>query len=100
MVFCMYEQICDTIKGNESLVDLSIFLHHFLKTSKCFILMQTLLQLDIWLQSYDGFDDAKNNMKQRIEHCFGQYLKNNIHGIWLIPLDHVTYGCNSLWEIQ
>ena len=27
--------------------------------------MQTPLQLDIWLQSYDGFDNAKNNMKQR-----------------------------------
>ena len=27
--------------------------------------MQTPLQLDIWLQSYEGFDNAKNNMKQR-----------------------------------
>ena len=51
---------CDTIKGNESLVEISIsiFLNHILKTSKCFILMQTPLQLDIWLQSYDGFDNA------------------------------------------
>ena len=48
-----------------SKISISIFLHHFLKTSKCFILMQTPLQLDIWLQSYDGFDNAKNNMKQR-----------------------------------
>ena len=23
------------------------------------------LQFDIWLQSYEGFDNAKNNMKQR-----------------------------------
>ena len=43
-----------------------IVLHHFLKTSICFILMQTPLQLDIWLQSYEGFGNAKyDNMKQR-----------------------------------
>ena len=48
-----------------SKISISIFLHHFLKTSKCLILMQTPLQLDIWLQSYEGFDNAKNNMKQR-----------------------------------
>ena len=46
-------------------ISVSIFLYYFLKTSKCFILMQTSLQLDIWLQSYEGFDNAKNNMKQR-----------------------------------
>ena len=44
---------------------ISIFLHHFLETSKCFILMQTPLQLDNWLQSYEGFDIAINNRKQR-----------------------------------
>ena len=44
---------------------ISIFLHHFLRTSKCFILMQTPLQLDIWLRSYERFDNAKNNIKQR-----------------------------------
>ena len=27
--------------------------------------MQTPLQLDIWLRSYEGFDNVKNNMKQR-----------------------------------
>ena len=27
--------------------------------------MQPPLQLDIWLQSYEGFDNAKNSMKQR-----------------------------------
>ena len=27
--------------------------------------MQTPLQLDIWLQSYKEFDNAKNNIKQR-----------------------------------
>ena len=37
----------------------------FSKLQNAFILMQTPLQLDIWLQSYEGFDHAKNNMKQR-----------------------------------
>ena len=44
---------------------ISIFLHQCLTTSKCFILMQTPLRLDIRLQSYEEFDNAKNNMKQR-----------------------------------
>ena len=48
-----------------SKMSIPIFLHHFLITAKCFILMQTPLQLDIWLQSYEEFDNAKNNMKQR-----------------------------------
>ena len=67
---------------------ISIFLHHFLKTSKCFILMQSPLKLDIWLQSYEGFDNAKNNMKERnLNTVFA-----NISDIRLIPLNHVTYG--------
>ena len=75
-----------------SKISISIFLHNFLKTSKCFILMQTPLQLDIWIQSYEWFDNAKNIMKQKeFEHCFCQYLKSNIPDIGLIPLDHVTY---------
>ena len=44
---------------------ISIFLHHLIITSNCFILMQTPLQSDIWLQSYEGFVNAKNNVKQR-----------------------------------
>ena len=39
--------------------------HLFLMTSKSFILIQTPLQLDIWLQSYEGFVNAKNNTKQK-----------------------------------
>ena len=35
-----------------SKISISIFLHHFLKTAKCFILMKTPLQLDIWLQNH------------------------------------------------
>ena len=46
--------------------------------------MQTLLQSDIWLQSYE-FETKE------FKHCFCQYLKNNIPDIRLIPLDHVTY---------
>ena len=48
-----------------SKISIPIFLHQFLLTSKCFILMQTPLQLDIWLQSYEEFDNAKNSIKQR-----------------------------------
>ena len=61
------KRIYDTIKENESLVEnlISIFLHHFLKSSKCFVWAQTPIQLDNWLQSYERFDNAKNNMKQR-----------------------------------
>ena len=44
---------------------ISIFLYHCLPTSKCLILMQTPLQLDIRLQSYEESDNSKNNMKQR-----------------------------------
>ena len=50
--------------------------------------MQTPLQMNIWLQSYEGFVNAKNNIKQW---SFCPYLKNNIADIRLIPLDHVTY---------
>ena len=53
--------------------------------------MQTLLQLDIWLQCYEGFNNAKNNERKEFAHCFCQYLKNNIPDIRLIPIDHVTY---------
>ena len=48
-----------------SKISVSIFLHRCLTTLKCFILMQTPFQLDIWLQSYAGFDNAENNIKQR-----------------------------------
>ena len=58
------------IKGNESLVENFNFyflppLYHTFKMLKCFILLQTPLQLDNWLQSYDEFVNAKNNIKQR-----------------------------------
>ena len=40
-------------------ISISIFLHHFLRSSKFFILMQTPLQVDVWLQSYEEFDIVK-----------------------------------------
>ena len=47
--------------------------------------MQIPLQLDIWLQSYEEFANAKHNIKQKkFEHCF--CLKNYITDIRLIPL--------------
>ena len=41
------------------------FISHVLTNSKCFILMQTPWKLHIWLQSYEEFVDAKNNIKQK-----------------------------------
>ena len=53
--------------------------------------MQISLQSDVWLQSYEGFDNAKDNIKQRnLNTVFWQYLKYNMADIRLIPLDHVT----------
>ena len=51
-------KIYDMIKGNESLVNFC-FLHRFIITLKCFILMQTPLQLENLLQSYEEFVNAK-----------------------------------------
>ena len=52
--------------------------------------MQTPLQLDIWSQSYEGFDNAKNKITQRdLNTVFANISKNNIADIRLIPLDHV-----------
>ena len=41
--------------------------------------MQTPLQLDIWLHSYEGFDDAKNIIKQR---NFNTVFANISKTIW------------------
>ena len=45
--------------------------------------MQTPLKLDIWVQSYEDFVNAKNNIKQK-----------NLN-IRIIPLDHVTLVANT-----
>ena len=53
--------------------------------------MQTPLQVDIWLQSYEIFVNAKNRIKQRnLNTVFDNVSKNSIADIRLIPLDHVT----------
>ena len=41
------------------------FFAQFSKPQYCFILMQTLLTLDIWLQSYEEFVTLKNNIRQK-----------------------------------
>ena len=57
--------ICDMIKGNESQNFNFYFLTPLFQNSKMLHFDANLLQLDIWLQNYDGFDNAKDNMKQR-----------------------------------
>ena len=54
---------------------------YFLITSKYFMLMQTPSQLDTWLQSYEEFVHAKNNINKRIWTLFlpisqQQYLRH------------------------
>ena len=48
--------------------------------------MQTPLQLDIWLQSYEGFDNAKNNVKQRNLNMFfadiSKHPRHPTHSSW------------------
>ena len=64
--------------------------------------MQTPLQLDIWWQSHEGFDNAKDNIKQRnFSTVFANISDRNIADIRLIPLDHVTYDAkrNNHWMI-
>ena len=55
------------IKGNESLVE--HFNSHFLTSLSHNFKMPhcdaNTIQLDIWLQSYEEFVNAKNNIKQR-----------------------------------
>ena len=61
-----------------SKMSIPIFLHHFRKTSNCFILMQTPLQSNIWWKSYEEFVIAKNNIK----HCSNTILTNISKTIW------------------
>ena len=55
------------IKGNESLVEnfSSYFLTPLSQTLAMLHVDANPLQLDVWLQSYEEFDNAKNNIKQR-----------------------------------
>ena len=55
--------------------------------------MQTPLQLDIWLQSYEGFVNAKNIIKQRNWNTvFANISKPISPTSDSFPLDHVTYA--------
>ena len=55
---------------------------------KCYIWMQTLLELYVWLQSCDSQNHIKQNNWDAFFSLF-QYLKSNICDIRLI--EHVTY---------
>ena len=77
-----------------SKTSISIFLHYSLITDKCFILMQTQLQLDILLQSYEGLVNAKNNIKQRnlntvLPISQKQHHRHPTHSSWSC---HICYG--------
>ena len=73
-----------------SKIAIPIFLHHFLITSKGFILMQTVLQLDIWLQSYEGFVNVKNNIKQGILNSVFANISTTIWPTFDSFLFHIT----------
>ena len=45
------------------------------------MLIQILLQLDIWFTEFDKFENAKHNMKQKeFVHCCYQYLLVHLCG--------------------
>ena len=56
--------------------------------------MQTPLQLDVWLQSYEEFVGAKNNMKQRnLNTVIANILKT-------IYPTHSSWSCHILSEMN
>ena len=58
--------------------------------------MQTPLQLDIWLQSYEGFDNAKNSIKQRNWNIVFRNISKPISptsGSFLLIMSHI---CSQL----
>ena len=62
--------------------------------------MQTPLQLDIWLQSYEGFDNAKNSMKERnLKTVFANISKTTspTSDSFLLIMSHLV---THLWEIK
>ena len=88
--------ICDTINGNESLVEKFQFLVSYATCSYFKMLhfdaKQTSFKCHIWLQSYDKFVNAKNNIKQKeFEHCFLPISHEQYPVIPLNLLDHITY---------
>ena len=109
---------CDVIKQNESELanmwhdqekwvtcqrfSILSFLHHFLATWKCYILMQTTLWLDIWLQSYEQFIKAENNIKQKNLNTFLADISKTIFptsdSFPLIMLHNLIFRCSKYYN--
>ena len=97
--------ICDMIKGNESLVENSYyyFLTPLSHNFKIFILMQTALQLDIWLQIYEEFANAKNNIKQRILNTFFPNISKTkwpTSDSFLLIMSHINISVHLLYTLD
>ena len=83
--------ICDTFKGNESHVSniqYLIFQYKSLVHEKCYILIQTPSQSDVWLLRCEHSLKFKNNVRHKnllpLQAC--NSIKINIPNIRLIPL--------------
>ena len=89
-----------------SKISIPIFLHHFLITPEGFILMQTPLQLNIWLQSYEELVNAKNNIKERNWNTVFANISKPISptsNLVLLIMFHIcqnVYKCNWSCMIQ
>ena len=55
--------------------------------------MQTPLQLEIWLQSYEGFDNAKNNEKQRNLNAVSANISKTTSDSFLLIMSHIDIFC-------
>ena len=56
--------------------------------------MQTPIQLDIWLQSYEGFDNANNSIKQwNLNTVFANISKTTLptSGSFLLIMSHMHF---------
>ena len=92
-------EICDMIKGNESLVENFNF-NFFTPLSHSFKMLhfdENPLQLDIWFQSYEGFVNAKNNIKQRNLNTVHANISKTIwptSDSFLLIVSHLHFTCN------
>ena len=58
--------------------------------------MHTPLQFDIWLQSYEGFDNDKNNIKQKnLNTVFANISKTTFPTSDLI-MSHIVELCGNM----
>ena len=77
-----------------SKISIPIFLYQFFITLKCFILMHTPSQLDIWLQSYEEFVDTKNNINQKNLNTVFAHFSESIFPTsdsFLLIMSHMTF---------